>query len=559
MHTALHTALNLRIRPLRLSLGFCVSALCWGGLVLSAHVQAQGVQELRSSSNAMVGQVSLVIGQATVARPGVASPLAVTSGLNLQVGDRLLTSGNGHIHVRFVDGALVSLRPASTLSIKEYRYDAQSPANSEVRFELEQGVVRAISGQAAESAKDKFRLNTPLAAIGVKGTDFVVEASSAKVNAIVNQGAIVLAPFDAQCLASTLGPCSTQFAKELTAALKGMALTYSLSMPSPQLLPLGQLKGSDLLNLALPMGGISQSPSQSQTPSTGLAVASAQGAVQSAIQGAVPGNSSSASNASSTEASASNASATASNNANNANNANARVQQNQVDGQAYSNVNQILNRTVTDSSLVWGRWGGAYPQDNLTAAFKDAMQGRAVTVGDGYLFLFRQENNAANLLSVQQGNVNFTLQNSFAYFLDQGNNLNAATVNSGTLGVNFSTQDVKTTLNLSTPATVSLAGGAAGATGATNSAAGSSSAGPGVINQTLTATAKLNPSTGIFLLSPALSPVSSSAGSATPTSGANLGSPTVAGAVSLDTKQAGYLFTLPSALGSFKGGTLWGR
>ena len=551
MHTDLLTALNLRIRPLRLSLGFCVSALCWGGLVLSAHVQAQGVQELRSSSNAMVGQVSLVIGQATVARLGVASPLAVTSGLNLQVGDRLLTSGNGHIHVRFVDGALVSLRPASTLSIKEYRYDAQSPANSEVRFELEQGVVRAISGQAAESAKDKFRLNTPLAAIGVKGTDFVVEASSAKVNAIVNQGAIVLAPFDAQCLASTLGPCSTQFAKELTAALKGMALTYSLSMPSPQLLPLGQLKGSDLLNLALPMGGISQSPSQSQTPSTGLAVASA--------QGAVPGNSSSASNASSTEASASNASATGSNNANNANNANARVQQNQVDGQAYSNVNQILNRTVTDSSLVWGRWGGAYPQDNLTAAFKDAMQGRAVTVGDGYLFLFRQENNAANLLSVQQGNVNFTLQNSFAYFLDQGNNLNAATVNSGTLGVNFSTQDVKTTLNLSTPATVSLAGGAAGATGATNSAGASSSAGPGVINQTLTATAKLNPSTGIFLLSPSLSPVSSPAGSVTPTSGASLGSPTVAGAVSLDTKQAGYLFTLPSALGSFKGGTLWGR
>jgi hypothetical protein len=236
-----------------------------------------------------------------------------------------------------------------------------------------------------------------------------------------------------------------------------------------------------------------------------------------------------------------------------------RVQQNQVDGQAYSTVNQILNKTVSDTSLVWGRWGAANPQDNLTLAFKDAMQNRAVTVGDGYLFLFRQENNVANLLSAQQGNVNFTLQNSYAYFQDLGNNLNAAKVNSGTLGVNFSTLDVKTTLKLSTPSTVSLAGGAAGATGATNSAGASSSAGPGVINQTLTATAKLNPSTGIFLLSPALSPVSSPAGSATPTSGASLGSPTVAGAVSLDTKQAGYLFTLPSALGSFKGGTLWGR
>jgi hypothetical protein len=29
--------------------------------------------------------------------------------------------------------------------------------------------------------------------------------------------------------------------------------------------------------------------------------------------------------------------------------------------------------------------------------------------------------------------------------------------------------------------------------------------------------------------------------------------------VSLDTRQAGYLFSLPSALGQFKGATLWGR
>ena len=539
---------------LQLNARLWLSALLWLSLAMHASAQntstpsvhstpasEKATQPVNSSSGVAVGSVSFLIGQASVTRSG--SSLPITAGMPLQVGDRLLTSLNGHIHVRFVDGAMVSLRPTSTLNIKEYRFDAQTPSNSEVRFELEQGVVRAISGQAAESAKDKFRLNTPLAAIGVKGTDFVVEASGSRVNAIVNQGAIVLAPFDAQCLASALGPCSTQFAKELTAALKGMALTYNMSIPSPQLLPMGQLKGSELLNIALPMGAISQSGQLGQSGPT--ANPSNLQLVQSNPEnGANSGNAANAGN---------------SGNSGNGSNSNSmtanRVQQNQVDGQAYSTVNQILNKTVSDTSLVWGRWGAANPQDNLTLAFKDAMQNRSVTVGDGYLFLFRQENNVANLLSAQQGNVNFTLQNSYAYFQDLGNNLNAAKVNSGTLGVNFSTLDVKTTLNLSTqPSANSVLGSSFPLVSTSASQANSQT--PQTLSQTLSATAKLNPSSGIFLLSPLATPpalVSGSSAISTPVS------PTVAGALSLDTKQAGYLFTLPTLNGTFKGGTLWGR
>ena len=536
---------------MRLSARLCWSALLWFSLAMHASAQAPSVQSAptipssptipsnsltdkspasnsasSSVSTVAVGSVSFLIGQASVTRAGATLP--ITAGMPLQVGDRLLTSLSGHIHVRFVDGALVSLRPTSSLSIKEYRFDAQTPSNSEVRFELEQGVVRAISGQAAESAKDKFRLNTPLAAIGVKGTDFVVEASSARVNAIVNQGAIVLAPFDSQCLASSTGPCSTLFAKELTAALKGMALTYNMSMPSPQLLPMGQLKGSELFNLTPPMGAISQAGnvvpnSINASNATNAANVSVASNAVSAGPERVAG---------STGATGATGEGSASNAANNN-----RVQQTQVDGQAYSTVNQILNRTVSDSSLVWGRWGAANPQDNLTIAFKDAMQNRAVTVGDGYAFLFRQENNVPNLLSVQQGNVNFALQSSYAYFLDLGNNVNTAKVNSGTLGVNFSTLDVKTTLNLTAQTVPSSVLGSGITPGAT-------------LSETLTATAKLNATTGIFLLSPVTAAAMPSSAAVTPT---------LAGTLSLDTKQAGYLFSLPTGNGAFKGATLWGR
>jgi hypothetical protein len=437
----------------------------------------------------VIGSVTFVIGKASLERSG--QTLELMAGSELKVGDLLMTPQNGHVHVRFVDGALVSLRPSSSLKIQDYRFDPQNPASSQVRFELERGVVRAISGKAAESAKDKFRLNTPLAAIGVKGTDFVVEANTSRVNAIVNQGAIVLSPFDAQCSASGVGPCLTLVSKELTALAKGIAITYSASMPSPQLLPTGQLRGSELINLASPL---------SAAPSSLLSANASAASSNSAT-----GNASAAEPASAGGVNIN------------------RVQQGQADAKTFAELNQILNSTAAPNSLIWGRWGSSAVQDNLTIPFLTAMQGRSVTVGDGTFFLFRTENNVPNLLSLGQGNVNFVLQGSQASFMDFASNTQAASVTGAQLGINFSTLNFNTTLNLSTPTAT------------------------GVNTQVLQSTGQLNPNSGIFL---------SSTTSAAATQG---NAPTVAGAVSLDTRQAGYVFTLPTSSGQFKGATLWGR
>lgn len=403
----------------------------------------------QSDAKHAVGDVTLVIGSVQVQRGD--QQLALARGSQLLVGDNIQTQANGHVHLRFVDGALVSVRPASSLKIVEYRFDKSNPSASVVRFQLDQGVVRAISGQAAESAKDKFRLNTPLAAIGVKGTDFVVESGKGRVNAIVNQGAIVLAPIDGQCRADGLGPCASMAARELSAALRGMALTYSASMANPQLLPMGQLKGSELP--AVPLTPISEGT------------------------GANTG----------------------------------KAQQVQVDSKAVGSSDQILRKASPEGTMVWGRWGQAKEQDALTIAFREAMQSRAVTVGDGYYFLFRREAGVINMLPYDQGLVNFSLQSSHANFVDSGNELHAASVSGGTLGLNFSTREFSTALQLKSPAAA---------------------------DQSLQSSGKVNAS-GVFL--------------------SNVGPGNVAGALSLDTRQAGYLFSLPSSGGAYRGATLWGR
>ncbi len=46
----------------------------------------------------------------------------------------------------------MSVRPGSRLTIDSYHYDAVRPKETAIRFRLEEGVARALSGKGAEGA-----------------------------------------------------------------------------------------------------------------------------------------------------------------------------------------------------------------------------------------------------------------------------------------------------------------------------------------------------------------------------------------------------------------------
>ena len=153
--------------------------------IAAANAQAQG--------NAEVGTVSLVLGKAWLQAADDSREL-LRAGSVIRVSDKVMTEANGHVHIRFVDQALVSVRPDSLLEIQRYDFNSQNPADSSIKLNLIEGITRAISGEGAHAARERFRLNTPIAAIGVRGTDFVVSASAGSVRALVNEGAIEIAP-----------------------------------------------------------------------------------------------------------------------------------------------------------------------------------------------------------------------------------------------------------------------------------------------------------------------------------------------------------------------------
>jgi hypothetical protein len=395
----------------------------------------------------VVGEVTLTIGKSKIERS--TQEADTQKGGSVQEGDVIRTSDNGHVHIRFIDGARISVRPNSVFRIHEFKYSPSDPAASVVRLSLDSGEARSISGAAAQAAKERFRLNTPLVAIGVKGTDFVTQVGKDVIRVTVNQGAIVMAPFDNACKAEALGVCTTSRAKELTAEMMGQALVYRLGSADPSLQNIGK-------------------PGQSDASRVLLLDRQAREGAERPL-----------------------ASETESKNPLNA---------------------------VAATKLIWGRWAkDPIPSDSITVPFLEALRGNEVTVGDGYYFLFREPSNL-NVLPSLTTKVDFGLKSSSAYFRNAANEMQAASVQSGTLGVDFGNKTFNTNLNLSAQGT-------------------------GL--QSFSQSGTLNSSTGIFL------------SNSTAASNANAGS--VAGAVSLDARQAGFLFRAPIGAGTFNGATLWGR
>nr|WP_314545853.1 FecR family protein [uncultured Massilia sp.] len=177
------------------------------------------------------GKVIFVTGKATIAET------AAAEGAPVQEGQMLSTGPDGFLYVKTVDNGLFILRPNSQARIVTYHVDTQHPENTRVKFELLNGVARSKSGNAVKQARQNFRFNTPVAAIGVRGTDFTVFTDNDTSRVAVLSGAIVMSGFAGDCRMEGTGPCGGNLSRELTAQQRGQLLQVQRGQASaPKLL-----------------------------------------------------------------------------------------------------------------------------------------------------------------------------------------------------------------------------------------------------------------------------------------------------------------------------------
>lgn len=178
------------------------------------------------------GRIVLAVGDVQIAGQ------RATVGSVVSEGDEIVTAGKAYAYMKTIDNGFLILRPDSRARVIAYRVDQQSPANTRVKLELLNGVARSISGQAiTPQTRGNFRFNTPVAAIGVRGTDFTVFTSMDSTRVAVAAGGIVVSGFvNGACSPDGSGPCEGATSRELFAGHADKLLQVNRGQALPQLL-----------------------------------------------------------------------------------------------------------------------------------------------------------------------------------------------------------------------------------------------------------------------------------------------------------------------------------
>lgn len=71
---------------------------------------------------------------------------------------------------------MLSVGPNSSLDLTHYVFD-QTSQNGSLLLNLIQGTVRMVTGIMGKTNPDLIKLTTPTSVVGVRGTDFIVEAT----------------------------------------------------------------------------------------------------------------------------------------------------------------------------------------------------------------------------------------------------------------------------------------------------------------------------------------------------------------------------------------------
>jgi hypothetical protein len=343
-----------------------------------------------STKAGSVGKISLLIGS-VIAIDGQGVKRTLKRGAVVYEKDTIETAAGGHAHLHFVDDGVVSLRPNSRLKIDSYVFDVQNPNQNSIRLNLETGVLRSISGQATKDAHERFRLNTPITAVGVLGTDFLVRTEVDKMWAAVFSGAIAVAPLDeVGCTTAGLGACSN--ALRLSAGMGDLMFEYDVQKGVNQIIK----RDENLPNEKADLQGLGEQ---------GLDALSRTDVNSSELNAAQ-----------------------------------------QVKG---------LPGNVELSPFAWGRWGWvSFPEDDLSQEIQQARQGRGVTVADSYFSLYRDNTEVLELPWRQAEQYRFKLTKSYVHYIEKTDawltpTITKGTIDAGELSVNFLNQEVSTYLEMS--------------------------------------------------------------------------------------------------------------
>lgn len=88
-----------------------------------------------------------------------------------KAGDTIITGPSGSAQIRMSDGGMVAVRPDTQLKLDQYVFNGREDGNERKIVSLIKGGFRVITGLIGNRNKDNYKVLTPSATIGIRGTD----------------------------------------------------------------------------------------------------------------------------------------------------------------------------------------------------------------------------------------------------------------------------------------------------------------------------------------------------------------------------------------------------
>lgn len=117
----------------------------------------------------LAGHVTRIKGEASAVAAGDRRALA--QGAEVLEGDTIVTGKDARLELTMIDRTTLTLGDDSELRIDAYVYSPRGKTGNGA-LTLAHGVFRAVTGALAKLAGAPFRVTTPVASIGIRGTDF---------------------------------------------------------------------------------------------------------------------------------------------------------------------------------------------------------------------------------------------------------------------------------------------------------------------------------------------------------------------------------------------------
>lgn len=136
-------------------------------------------EEDAAQGRTLVARVVWTKGTFNASMPGDAVKRELKRDSKIYMNDTLSTGPDSQAQIVFTDESNMTFRPSTEMYINQYNYNpktkpAEKKTTGKYVMDLVTGGFRTITGWVAKNNPDDYSVNTPVATIGVRGTEFSI-------------------------------------------------------------------------------------------------------------------------------------------------------------------------------------------------------------------------------------------------------------------------------------------------------------------------------------------------------------------------------------------------